>query len=94
MVVCGSQQMLQEALPRTTTISCRARTEFNFIFRTGADINVLDTSSGLLDGPGGAIDDSTLDGGTHSVHGYTSSALPATANAILSTAIPSQVVAS
>ncbi|MFV2070562.1 MAG: Ig-like domain-containing protein, partial [Pirellulales bacterium] len=64
-----------------------------FIGQTGADINVLDPTSGLITGPGGTIDDTNLDGGNASTHGFTASSLPVGADAILSATDPLQVVA-
>jgi len=58
----------------------------------GPDINVLDPTSGLINGPGGTITDTNLDGGFWSIHGSTDS-LPAGGNAILSSGDPSEVVA-
>ncbi len=64
-----------------------------FTTSTGAAIDVLAPSSGLINGPGGTITNTTLDGGTSSYHGYTVSSLPAGSVAILSTATATQVVA-
>ena len=58
-----------------------------------SDINVIDSSSGLINGPGGTIDNFNLDDGNYSTHGYTTSSLPPGANSILSTGISSHVVA-
>jgi len=59
----------------------------------GTDINVLAASSLLVNGPGGTITNTTLDNGSSSDHGYTTSPLPTGSTAILSTANASQVVA-
>ena len=64
-----------------------------FTGATGADIDVLNPASGLIDGPGGVIDDTILDGGNWSTHGYTTSTLHVGGTAVLSTADPSQVIA-
>ena len=64
----------------------------SFVGSTGADINVVDASSDLITGPGGTIDDTNLDGGNSSTHGYTST-LHEGANAILSTGASNHVVA-
>ena len=64
-----------------------------FSYSSTSDINVLDPQSALITGPGGTITDSNLDGYNSSAHGYTLSALPSGANAILSTGLSSQVVA-
>ncbi len=64
----------------------------SFVALGGTDINVLAPTSGLINGPGGTITNTTLDGGTYSDHGYTSSTMPAGGTAILSTATASQVV--
>ncbi|MFV2069737.1 MAG: hypothetical protein ACC645_22455, partial [Pirellulales bacterium] len=62
-----------------------------FVSDYGEGIDVLAPASGLVTGPGGTIDDSTLDRGIR--YGFTRSALPAGATAILSTNNASQVVA-
>lgn len=43
---------------------------FNFVRDTDDEIDVENDSTTLTDGPGGVIDDSTLDGGNFSNHGY------------------------
>jgi hypothetical protein len=64
-----------------------------FVSEFGSDINVVTGSTLVTNGPGGVIDNSTLDGGTYSFHGYaTLASLPAGAIPILSTADPGQIV--
>ncbi|REJ69191.1 MAG: hypothetical protein DWQ31_05400 [Planctomycetota bacterium] len=57
------------------------------------DLQVVDPTSSLIEGPGGTITDLSLDGGLFSIHAQTSSPLPAGASAILSTTDPGQIVA-
>ncbi|MHC4562200.1 MAG: S8 family serine peptidase [Planctomycetota bacterium] len=61
-----------------------------FVEYGGANVDVLDPTSELITGPGGTITDTTLDGGNHSVHGYTTTP---EGNAVLSTGDPSHVIA-
>ncbi|MCA9236858.1 MAG: pre-peptidase C-terminal domain-containing protein, partial [Planctomycetales bacterium] len=65
----------------------------SFSTLTIKDITVLDPLSGLITGPGGTITDANLDGGSSSAHGFTTSPLPAGADAILATGDPTQIVA-
>jgi hypothetical protein len=59
----------------------------------GSDINVLDGSTTVTNGPGGVIGNTTLDGGNFSNHGYALlGTLPAGALAILSNGTANQVV--
>ena len=74
-----------DVLPRAPGVS--------FVGQSGTNIDVLAPGSGLITGPGGVITNTTLDGGSSSYHGYTTSTLPAGAIAILDTSVPSQVVA-
>jgi methionine-rich copper-binding protein CopC len=64
-----------------------------FTLQYGTDVNVLDPTSGLINGPGGTITNTSLDGGDYSDHGYTTSPLPPGGDAILSTSVPTQIVA-
>ena len=62
-------------------------------FSDDANIDVLDGSTRLTNGPGGAINNSTLDGGTSSSHGFTiAGSLPVNARLLLSQADPSHIV--
>jgi hypothetical protein len=57
------------------------------------DINVLDPSTPMTNGPGGTIDDTTLDNGNFSNHGFTvAGSLPGDARLILSTNDPTHIV--
>jgi hypothetical protein len=57
------------------------------------DINVLDGSTSLTNGPGGMIDDTTLDNGNFSNHGFAiAGSLPGSAKLILSTNDPTHIV--
>ncbi|MEO5363032.1 MAG: VCBS domain-containing protein [Magnetococcus sp. DMHC-8] len=57
-------------------------------------IDVLDPSNLFKTGPGGTVDNSTLDGGSSSRHGYAMAAsLPAGAYKLLDTGDPNQIVA-
>lgn len=58
-----------------------------FVFQRdlGPDVDVINGSTALTFGAGGVIDDTTLDGGSQSTHGFAVAAsLPATATGILS----------
>ena len=58
-----------------------------------ADIDVLDDTTLVTDGPGGIVDNTTLDGGNLSDHGYSVAAsLPGTAALILTRADQTQIV--
>ena len=62
-------------------------------FTDDADINVLDDSTVLTNGPGGVIDDSTLDGGSFSSHGYAvEGSLPGDGLFLLSRGDPTEIV--
>lgn len=68
---------------------------FNIVrdFTDDSNIDVLDTSSSLVDGPAGTITNSTLDGGCSSSHGHSiASSLPANAHLLLSRTNSSQIV--
>ena len=57
------------------------------------DINVLDASTLITNGPAGSIDDSTPDGGNFSNHGFAiAGSLPGTAKLVLSTSDPTHIV--
>ena len=59
----------------------------------GSDITVLDTSTVLAEGPGGHLNDTSLDGGSSSYHGYVDeNSLPTSSTALLSTADSIQIV--
>lgn len=62
-------------------------------FSDDADINILNNSTKLTDGAGGVIDDTTLDGGTSSSHGYAvEGTLPGSALLLFSRGNPSEIV--
>ncbi|MCA9121143.1 MAG: pre-peptidase C-terminal domain-containing protein [Planctomycetaceae bacterium] len=70
-------------------------TSFNIVRDSGdnANIDVLDTSSIVVDGPGGIITNTSLDGGTSSSHGFAvQGSLPGDASLILSRGNPSEIV--
>lgn len=57
------------------------------------DINVLDPSSPVVNGPAGVITDTSLDNGNYSDHGFAvAGSLPGTADLILSTNDPTHIV--
>ena len=58
----------------------------------GADINIP-PGSPVASGPGGTLDNSSLDGGNWSYHGYATAPLPPGATALLTTGNSSQIVA-
>ena len=59
----------------------------------GKDINVLDPSSPVVNGPAGVITDTSLDNGNFSNHGFAiAGSLPGTAALILSTNDPTHIV--
>jgi hypothetical protein len=62
-------------------------------FDDPANINVLDNTTLVTSGPGGVIDNTSLDAGTSSSHGWIlASSIPPDARAILSTGDASHVV--
>jgi hypothetical protein len=62
-------------------------------FSDGSNIDVLDDTTLVTHGPGGTVDNSTLDGGTYSSHGYAiSGTLPGNSDLILSQTDPTHVV--
>jgi hypothetical protein len=68
---------------------------FNVVrdFSDPADIDVLDNTTLVTNGPGGVINNSTLDGGSSSSHGFAiSGSLPGTSKRILSTGDPTHIV--
>jgi hypothetical protein len=68
---------------------------FNIIrdFADDANIDVLNDSTLVTNGPGGTLDNSTLDGGTSSSHGFAfADSLPGSAALILSQGDPTHVV--
>lgn len=66
---------------------------FSRDFNDDSAIDVLNNGTSLTNGPGGIINDSTLDGGNSSSHGFaTAGSLPAGAVAILSRTDTSQIV--
>lgn len=70
-----------------------AGTSFVRDFNNDADIEILDNSTLVTNGPGGLIDGDDLDGGNSSSHGYAVlSTLPAGATAVLTRPDPTQVV--
>ncbi len=65
-----------------------------FVRDPAANIDVVTFGTLLTGGPGGALDDTTLDGGTSSDHGYAdTSTLPQGATTLLSAGDPSHAVA-
>lgn len=62
-------------------------------FADATDIDVRDASTLVTNGPGGVVNDGTLDGGNFSSHGFAiAGSLPGTAALILSTSDPDHVV--
>lgn len=63
------------------------------IFRSlGRNIDVVDATTQVTNGPGGVLTDSSLDGGNFSAHGYgLASTLPADGNGILSNGNPERL---
>jgi len=69
--------------------------EFNIVrnFSDDRDIDVRDDTTTVTDGPGGIIDDSTLDGGNSSSHGFAiEGSLPEGAELILTTSDDGEIV--
>jgi len=65
----------------------------SFVRATTNNIDVATSGTALTNGPGGTIDDTTLDNGGFSAHGYADTAtLPAGATTLLSNGIPGQAV--
>lgn len=68
---------------------------FNIIrdFFDAANVDIRDYTTSVTSGPGGGLDNSTLDGGTSSTHGYADAAsLPRTARLILTRGNQNEVV--
>ncbi len=68
---------------------------FNIVrdFGDDANIDVRDYTTSITSGPGGALDNSTLDGGSSSSHGFTyANSLPFTARPILTRGNPDEIV--
>lgn len=69
---------------------------FDIIRDTGtntSDINILDNGTLVTNGPGGMLDDTSLDGGNLSSHGYAvAGSLPGAGRFILSRPDPAQIV--
>lgn len=68
---------------------------FNIIrdFSDDSDIDVLDGSTLVTNGPGGVVDNTTLDGGTSSSHGFAvAGTLPDSSAMILSRSNPDEIV--
>ncbi len=62
-------------------------------FPGGTDIDVLDNTTTVTNGPGGTIDSISLDGGNFSSHGFTvAGSLPGDATLILSRTDPNEIV--
>lgn len=62
-------------------------------FDDDANIDILDNTTLVTNGPGGVLTNTSLDGGSSSSHGYAEAAsLPAGARAILSRTAPNEVV--
>jgi len=72
------------ALPGTPAIA--------WIYGPGSQIDLV-PGMPYITGPGGTLTDTSLDGGNSSNHGYTTSAMPAGVQALLTTADHSQTVA-
>ena len=65
----------------------------NILRVLGSDIDVLDGTTAVTDGPGGVLDDSSLDGGNFSHHGFVAGgSVPQGARGVLSTGVPDQLV--
>lgn len=66
----------------------------SFVRDVASNIDVIAFGTRLTNGPGGVLDDATLDGGNYSDHGYADvGTLPSGATALLSSGIPSRAVA-
>ena len=68
---------------------------FNIVrsFSDDSNINVLNNTTTITNGPGGIVNNSTLDGGNSSSHGFSvSGSLPGTALQILSRGNPTEIV--
>jgi len=62
-------------------------------FSDYANINIRDNTTLVTNGPGGVLNDASLDGGNYSSHGYSvAGSLPASANLILSRGNPDEIV--
>jgi|GEM_PF-2146973 hypothetical protein len=68
---------------------------FNIVrdFLDSRDINIRDNTTLVTNGPGGTLDDTSLDGGDHSSHGYAdANSLPLNARLILTRGNPDEIV--
>jgi extracellular elastinolytic metalloproteinase len=64
-----------------------------FVRSPNADVDVVDASTLVTSGPGGVVDNTTLDGGDSSTHGYaTLASLPGSSVAVLSQTDPTYIV--
>lgn len=80
-------------LPGGSTFDVQRHLEFPDPLNEAKDINVLDGSTLITNGPAGVITDTSLDGGTYSNHGFTvAGSLPETAKLVLSTNVPDHIV--
>ncbi len=83
--VAGNGRSAAAALPGGSAI--------NFVRATLSTINVQTSVNPVITGPGGTINDATLDGGNSSTHGFASLAsLPAGATAVLNNGTSGNIV--
>jgi len=83
----------ESVLPGGSTFDIQRHLEFPDPLNESRDINVLDGSTLITNGPAGTITDTTLDNGNYSNHGFAiAGSLPGTAKLVLSTNVPSHIV--
>lgn len=85
--------LAETILPGGSTFDIQRHPLFPDPNNEAKDINVLDPSSPIVNGPAGVITDTSLDGGNYSDHGFAiAGSLPGTAKLVLSTNDPTHIV--
>jgi len=83
----------ETVLPGGSTFDIRRHELFPDPLNEAKDINILDGSTLITNGPAGALTDTSLDGGNFSNHGFAiAGSLPGTAKLVLSTNDPTHIV--
>jgi hypothetical protein len=68
-------------------------TDIEFVRDPGSEVQLFELENSVVNGPGGLLNDDSLDGGNSSVHGYaTVNTLPSGAKVILTTDVSSEAV--
>lgn len=83
----------ESILPGGSSFDIQRHPVFPGPLNEAKDIDVLDASTSITSGPAGTIDNTTLDGGNYSNHGFAiAGTLPGTAKLVLSTNDPAHIV--